>query len=163
MFISSGRHLPIIAAVMLTAAPTAAREVRHSRLGITNAWSRATAPRAPVGAGFVTIRNNGDRPDRLVAAASPRAAKVEIHTMSVAGGIMRMRPLPDGLSVGPGKEIRLAPGGNHLMLIGLRQPLRQGETVPVTLQFERAGRIEVRLLVQGPGAESPAHDMGKHQ
>ncbi|MDV3456871.1 copper chaperone PCu(A)C [Sphingomonas sp. HF-S4] len=143
-------------------APAAAQQARKGTILISQAWSRATAPRAQVGAGFLTIRNTDARPDRLLSASSPRAAKVEIHTMSMDGGVMRMRPLPDGLEIPARSVATLAPGGNHLMLIGLKAPLKQGDLVPATLRFARAGTIQVQLAVAAPGAPAPSGS-GGHQ
>lgn len=142
--------------------PAAAQQARKGTILISHAWSRATAPRAQVGAGFLTIRNTDARPDRLLSASSPRAAKVEIHTMSMEGGVMRMRPLPDGLEIPARGVATLAPGGNHLMLIGLKAPLKQGERVPATLRFARAGAVQVQLAVAAPGAPAPSGG-GGHQ
>lgn len=144
-----------LAATVLT--PAAAKDVRKGNLTVTNAWSRATAPRATVGAGFLTIRNAGAQADRLVSATSPRAQRVEIHTMSMDGGVMRMRPLPDGLDVPASGEATLAPGGNHIMLIGLTSPLKAGERVPATLRFARAGTVRVTFVVGAAGADHGGH------
>lgn len=141
--------------------PAAAQQARKASINVSAAWSRATAPRAQVGAGFLTIRNEGAQLDRLLPASSPIAAKVEIHTMSMEGGVMRMRPLPDGLEIPARGVATLAPGGNHIMLIGLKQPLKQGETISATLRFARAGAVPVRFAVAAAGAPAPSH--GGHQ
>ncbi len=141
-------------------APAFAQDIRKGDITVSKPWSRATAPRAKVGAGFLTIRNTGDKPDRLLSVTSPRAEKVEIHTMSMDGGIMRMRPLANGIEVPGGGHAMLAPGGNHIMLIGLKTPLKAGERVPATLSFARAGRVDVQFDVAGAGAAEPVGDHG---
>lgn len=130
------------------ATPIAAQTVSRGDLSIANAWTRQTAPRQANGGGFMTIANRAKRADRLVGGSSPVAAKVEIHTMSMDGGIMRMRPLPDGLAVPAGGRVELKPGGYHIMLIGLKAPLRLGTQVPVTLRFQHGGSVTVQLKVE---------------
>lgn len=116
-------------------------------------WTRAT-PTARTGAGYVTLRNTTTQTDRLVAAESPAARSVEVHAMTMESGVMRMRPAPP-IEIAAGGEMRLAPGGLHLMLMDLRAPLTVGDTVPATLRFERAGPIAVRLSVLPLGARGP--------
>lgn len=141
--------------------PAAAQQARKAPITVSAAWSRATAPRAQVGAGFLTIRNNGAQPDRLLSASSPIAARVEIHTMSMEGGVMRMRPLSKGLDIPARGVATLEPSGNHIMLIGLKRPLKHGETIAATLHFARAGAIPVRFAVAAAGASAPSQ--GRHQ
>jgi len=126
-----------------------------SPISIENPFSRATPGGAKVGAGYMTIINKGTAADRLVSATSPAAGKVEIHEMSMQDNVMKMRELPAGLPIEAGKSISLAPGGYHLMLMGLKAPLKQGDKVPVTLTFAKAGKIEVTLDVQGIAAQQP--------
>lgn len=151
-----------LALVATLAVPAFAQDTRKGSITAADAWSRATAPRASVGAGYVTIRNSGTQPDRLISATSPRAARVEIHTMSLDNGIMRMRQLSNGLEVPAGGEALLAPGGNHIMLIGLKAPLKEGERVPATLRFARAGTIKVHFKVAAAGAPGPGADHRGH-
>ncbi len=89
------------------------------------------------------------------------AGQVEIHEMAMNNGVMTMRPLDKGLAIEPGKTVKLAPGGYHLMLMDLKNPLKQGDKVPLELQFEKAGKVAVSLEVQGVGAQAPSggHDM----
>ena len=140
-------------------APAHAQEVKAGDLVITQPWSRATPGGAKIAGGFLTIENKGAAPDRLVSGAGDIAGKVEIHEMSMNNGVMTMRPLDKGLVIEPGKTVKLAPGGYHLMLMDLKQPFKQGDKVPVTLEFERAGKVALSLDVQGVGAQAPAgHD-----
>ena len=136
----------------------AAHDFRAGDLAIGHPWTRAVAARAPTAAGYMTIRNAGSAPDRLLGAETPQAGRVELHEMSMTDGIMRMRPVPGGIALPPGQEVRLAPGGLHLMLIGPQGDFAQGARVPLTLVFERAGRVEVELAVEAAGARGSGHD-----
>jgi periplasmic copper chaperone A len=128
-------------------------------LAITKAWSRATPGGAKVAGGYLTIENRGSVPDRLLSGSTGLAKSIEVHEMAVSNGVMTMRPIDGGLTIDPGKTVKLAPGGRHLMFLGLKGPLRQGEQVPVTLIFERAGEIEVSFDVRGVGAQTPAREV----
>lgn len=121
-------------------------------LTVSDAWVRATPPRAPVAGGFLSIRNNGRQADRLLSATSPDAARVEIHTMTMNDGVMRMRRIDDGLPITPGAAVTLAPGGEHLMFISPTRRFVEGETVTATLRFERAGERTVRFAVRAAGS-----------
>jgi copper(I)-binding protein len=140
----------------LIAAPARAEEVKAGDLVITQAWSRATPNGAKIGSGYFTIENKGTAPDRLVGVSADVAGKVEVHEMAMKDGVMTMRPLPAGLTIDPGKTVKLAPGGYHLMMFDLKSPLKQGDKLPVTLEFEKAGKVKVTLDVQGIGAQGPA-------
>jgi periplasmic copper chaperone A len=145
----------------LVAAPGRAQEVRAGDLLITQAWSRATPGGAKIGVGYLTIENKGATPDRLTRASAEVAGKVEVHEMAMNNGVMTMRPLDKGLEIDPGKTVKLAPGGSHLMLFDLKHPLNQGDQVSLTLQFEKAGEVKLSLDVQGIGAQAPAASGGK--
>src|SRR3954453_16160702 len=146
------------AALMLAlfAAPAAADEVKAGDLVITQAWSRATPGGAKIAGGYLTIENKGAAPDRLMGGSGDVAAKVEVHEMATKDGVMTMRPLDKGLAIEPGKTVKLAPGGYHLMMMDLKGQLKQGDKVPVTLEFEKAGKVTLSLDVQGVGAQAPA-------
>jgi len=149
----------VIASAMLSyfcAARASAEEVKAGDLVITQAWSRATPGGAKIGGGYLTIENKGSAPDRLLGASADVADRVQIHEMSVNNGVMTMRPLDKGLAIEPGKTVKLAPGGYHLMLLDLKSPLKQGDRLPVTLEFEKAGKVKLSLDVQGVGAQRPA-------
>jgi copper(I)-binding protein len=137
------------------AAPGRAEEVKAGDLVITQAWSRATPGGAKVAGGYLTIENRGTAPDRLLGGTADIAGKVEVHEMAMDNGVMKMRPLDKGLAIDPGKTVKLAPGGNHLMMQELKGALKQGDKVPVTLQFEKAGKVTVSFDVQGMGAQAP--------
>ena len=112
---------------------------------------------------FATLENTGDKPDRLLRASTPAAASVELHNMGMdPQGVMRMREV-DAIELAPRASIRMRPGmGFHLMLIGLRQPLKEGATFPMTLTFERAGQVEVKVVVQTPRADAASAAMHMH-
>ena len=130
-------------------------------LEISGAYSRATPPGAPVGGGFLTITNSGDD-DRLIGVrADALTDHAEIHEMAMEGDVMRMRALPDGLPVPAGATVELTPGGYHLMFMELKQPLVEGQTVDVTLSFEKAGEVVVPMTVgpmnAGKGGKGAGH------
>ncbi len=121
-------------------------------LEIDQPWARATPAAAKAGGGYLVIKNTGQTPDRLVAVRSPVADKAQVHEMKMDGSIMRMRELENGLDIPPGATVTLAPGGFHVMLTGLKAPLKQGSKVPLTLVFEKAGSIDIDLDVESMGA-----------
>lgn len=121
-------------------------------LTLSDAQVRASLGDNPNTGGYLTVTNSGEGPDRLVAAACACADRVELHTMSTEGGVMRMSQV-EGFDVPAGGVLTLAPGGDHLMFLGLREPLTAGERVSVILTFERAGEIEADFaVVTTPGA-----------
>ena len=148
----------IVCATMLAyflAAPALADEIKAGDLVITQAWSRATPGGAKIGGGYLTIQNKGSAADRLIGGSADIADKVQVHEMATTNGVMTMRPLDKGLSIEPGKTVKLAPGGYHLMLRDLKSPLKQGDQVPVTLEFEKAGKVKLTFDVQDVGAQGP--------
>ena len=146
--------LATLSAVVL-AAPVRADEVKAGDLVISQAWSRATPSGAKVAGGYLTIENKGTAPDKLLSVSAEIAGKADLHEMTTENGVMKMRPLDKGLVIEPGKTVKFAPGGYHLMLQELKAPLKQGDKVPVTLEFEKAGKVAVSLDVQGVGAQAP--------
>jgi copper(I)-binding protein len=137
-----------------------ADEIKAGDLVISLAWSRATPSGAKTGAGYLTIENKGNAPDRLIGGSADVAGKVEIHEMAMSNGVMKMRPLDKGLEIAPGKTVKLGPGGDHVMLMDLKSQLKQGDKLPITLEFEKAGKVTVSFDVQGVGAQGPAGDSG---
>jgi periplasmic copper chaperone A len=113
-----------------------------------------------VGGGFLTIANSGQTADRLIAATSEVANAVELHQMKMEGDMMKMSPVESGIDIPPGGTVELAPGGLHIMFIGIGQPFEEGACVEVTLTFEQAGELPVVLSVGGVSAASAA---GGHQ
>jgi periplasmic copper chaperone A len=150
------RSLTLAALAMaLSAGPVRAEDIKAGDLVISQAWSRATPNGAKIAGGYLTIENKGTAPDKLIGGNGDIAGKVEVHEMSMNNGVMTMRPLDKGLVIEPGKTVKLAPGGYHLMMFDLKGPLKQGDKVPVTLVFEKAGKVNVSLDVQGVGAQAP--------
>jgi periplasmic copper chaperone A len=150
------RSLTLAALAMaLSAGPVRAEDIKAGDLVISQAWSRATPNGAKIAGGYLTIENKGTAPDKLIGGNGDIAGKVEVHEMSMNNGVMTMRPLDKGLVIEPGKTVKLAPGGYHLMMFDLNGPLKQGDKVPVTLVFEKAGKVNVSLDVQGVGAQAP--------
>jgi copper(I)-binding protein len=137
------------------AAPARAEEIKAGDLVITQAWSRATPGGAKVAGGYLTIENKGSAPDRLIGGSADVAGKVQVHEMATNNGVMTMRPLDKGLAIEPGKTVKLAPGSYHLMILDLKSPLKQGDKLPVTLEFEKAGKVKITFDVQGVGAQAP--------
>lgn len=149
------------AAAMLAASFAHAHDYQLKDLHIGHPYARATAPHQPAAGAYLSVENKGKDADKLVSASSPVAKSVEIHTMSMQDNVMKMREVP-GIELQPGAKIAMKPGeGYHLMLIGLKQPLKAGDSFPLTLSFEKAGKTEVSVTVQeGPGGK--AAESGKH-
>jgi hypothetical protein len=142
-------------AASLIAGSARAEDVKAGDLVISQGWSRATPNGAKIGSGYLTIENKGTAPDRLVSVSADIAGKTEVHEMTMKNGVMTMRSVDNGLTIDPGKTVKLAPGGYHLMMFDLKNPLKQGDTLPVTLTFEKAGKVNVSLAVEGIGAQGP--------
>ena len=140
---------------MQSAQAPASATYRAGDLVIAGPWARATPKGAPVAGGYLKITNNGSAPDRLIGGSFPGAVKLEVHEMSMANGVMRMRPLAKGLEIGPGATVELKPGGYHLMFLGFKGQLKAGESVKGTLTFEKAGTVEVTYQVAPMGAPGP--------
>lgn len=126
-------------------------------LAIGSAWARAMLPNQPTGGAYLTIANNGEAADRLVAVTSPRAGRVEIHSMEVVDDVMTMRPVEGGLEIPAGETVALEPGGLHLMFMEVAEPFAEGQAIPVTLQFETAGSVDISIAVRKAGAATDAH------
>lgn len=120
-------------------------------LEIRRPWARAASANATDGGGFFGLVNKGDTPDRLLAAETPAASRVEIHAIKVVGGNITMRPLEQGLALPPHTALTLQPRGYHLMLLGLKAGLVKGSRIPVTLVFEKAGPIAIEFSVEDEG------------
>ncbi|RRV67123.1 MULTISPECIES: copper chaperone PCu(A)C [Stutzerimonas stutzeri group] len=129
-------------------------------LAVSQAWSRAMPPSAPTGAVYFILENRGQQPQRLIGAQTSRAEKTELHTHVHQGDMMKMQQV-EAVDVPAAGKVEFKPGGNHVMLFGLKQPLVAGESFPVTLQFEDGGEIttEVSIEVDAPaaGGAAPGH------
>ena len=137
----------------LFALPAIAHEYAAGELVIGHPHALATAPGAPVGGGYLSIRNDGAADDALVAVrVDPGiAGRAELHEMALQGDVMLMRQIEDGIPVPAGTTVELAPGGLHIMLMHLPGPLKEGTDFPATLVFEKAGEVEVRFEVEARG------------
>ncbi len=153
------RNIRLLAALSFSVLSFAAQahSFQLGDLKIGHPYARATAPGQPAGGGYLSIENAGKSADKLVSAQADVSARVELHEMKMDGDVMRMREL-SAVEVPAGKLVELKPGGLHIMFIGLKAPLKQGDKFPVKLKFEKAGEVTVTVNVEGPGAN---HDM-KH-
>jgi copper(I)-binding protein len=141
-------------AACLLATGALAQQYKAGSLEIDHPWSRATPKGTKIGAGYLTIKNTGSAPDRLVGGSMADAVSVEIHEMTMDGGVMKMRPVAGGLEIKPGETVELKPGGFHLMFKDLKQSLKKGEQVDGALDFEKAGSVKVQYTVEGVGEKS---------
>jgi periplasmic copper chaperone A len=155
----------LIAAALALATALATGALAHDykagAIEIDHPWSRATPRGASVAAGYLKLTNTGATPDRLVAATSTAAGRVEIHEMAMDNGVMKMRPLKDGVELKPGETVEFKSGSYHLMMFDLKQQLQQGQRIKGTLTFEKAGPVDVEYVVEGIGgapAMAPMHD-----
>ena len=146
-------RLGAFALAVLTAGAASAHDYTLQNLRIDHPFARATPPGAQSGGVYLTIENRGTSKDRLVKVASPAAATVELHSMTMDGNVMRMRAIA-GLDIAPGAVVTLGSAGYHVMLVGLARPLVVGDRIAMTLTFEKAGAVEVTALVEAmvPGA-----------
>lgn len=131
-----------------------AHDYQAGAIKVGHPWTRATAPGAPVGVGYMKITNTGNTPVQLTGATTPAATKVEVHTMSMDGGVMRMRPITGALTIPAKTTVELKSGGLHLMLIGLKKPLVVEDMVPLTLTFSGGLTLNVELYVEQISATS---------
>jgi len=154
MFLPSRLLVPMAALATLGAAAPAQANQSES-LAVHYAWSRETAAGQSVGGGFMTISNREAAADRLLSGTSPVAAEVQLHTMTMDGGIMRMRRVEGGIAVPAKGTLELKPGSYHIMFMGLKRQLRQGERFPLTLRFQRAGSVTVQVSVQPVTSSGP--------
>ena len=153
----------VIAVLLLALFSAAAPHAQHQGVGkqkpgpltVEAPWARASAGAAKAGAAYLRIANAGAEGDRLIGVSAPVAERVELHTHSMSDGVMRMRKV-DAVPVPGGGSAELKPGGHHVMLIGLRAPLKKGETFPLTLTFDKAGTITVNVAVGSIAARGPA-------
>lgn len=153
------RTISVLAAALAFSLPSWGQETMLNELTIAKAYARATVANQPAGAAYLTIENKGKTADKLTGASSPVAKSVEIHTMTMDGNVMKMREVGQ-VEIKPSGKLEMKPGdGYHLMLMGLRQPLKAGDTFPMTLTFEKAGKAEVKVLVQDKGMQNGSHHM----
>ena len=146
-------HGGLVAMAILAWAPApSAQTANPGPIVVSDPWARASA--GATGAAYVTIANGGAAADRLIGAATPGARAVEIHNSTVEGGVMRMNRV-EAIEIKPGEKAVLQPSGLHLMLTGLAAPLKEGDSLPLTRTFEKAGKIELRVAIGKAGAMGP--------
>jgi copper(I)-binding protein len=143
-----------LAAFVMTAT---AHEQQHGDLLLHHAWARATPGGAKTGAAYVRIENHGMATDKLIGAAADIAAKVEIHSMSMENDVMVMAPAGE-IEIPAHGIVELKPHGLHIMLMGLTQPLKEGDTFAVTLTFEKAGPVDLQIVVEATDSDGSGHD-----
>jgi copper(I)-binding protein len=143
----------------MLAAAMGETEYTLGALRIRAPWMRATAKGAKVAGGYLTIVNTGDKPDRLMGVESDLAGTVEVHEMSMTGGVMTMRPIGKPLEIAPGATLELKPAGFHVMFSDLKRGVAEGDKVKATLVFEKSGKVEIEFLAGGLGAMGPGHKM----
>jgi len=149
--------LPVLA---LLAAFAQAADYNVGAMQIAQPWARATPKGASAGAGYMTITNKGAAPDRVSCVSDDASAQCQIHSMTMTGDVMKMRPVEGGLEIKPGESVTLKPGGYHVMFVDLKHPLIQGQTVKVTLKFDHAGSVDVEYPIAGIGAPAPGVPAG---
>jgi copper(I)-binding protein len=135
----------------LLAGPVLAHDAKVGDLVIMEPWARATIGQVKTGAVYLTVINHGAAGDRLLALSTPVAAKAQLHSNIVDAGVMKMRPV-EAIDIEAKGSTALEPGGVHVMLMGVRNPLEEGDVFPMTLTFETAGSVDVEVHVQGIAA-----------
>ena len=148
-------------ALSMWAGDAIAEDYGIGTIEIAAPWTRATPKGANIAGAYMTLRNKGTAPDRLVGGTAAVAGRFEVHSMVMEQGVAKMRPVEGGLEIKPGETVELKPGSFHVMLMGLKQPLQKGEKVKGTLEFEKAGKIDIEYAVEALGATAPT--AGEHQ
>jgi len=129
-----------------------AADVTAGTLKISAPWARATPKGAAVGGAYMTITNTGSTPDHLIGGSTPVAKSFEVHEMKMDNGVMKMRPVAGGIEIKPGQTVTLQPSGYHVMMVGLTQQLKQGDHFKATLEFEKAGKVDIDFPIESLGA-----------
>ena len=148
----------LIVATLISSGASAA-DYKIGSLEIVAPWSRATPKGVASAIGYMTIKNTGTAPDRLVGGLADFARGFQLHSMVMKGNVAKMRDL-EGVDIAPGQTIEFKPGGSHVMFVGLTRPLAEGEHVKGTLVFEHAGTVQIEYDVQGIGAQTAPQGMG---
>jgi uncharacterized protein YcnI len=139
--------LRLVADTTSEAKPAAAATA--GSLAIDGAWARPTPEGTTISAGYLKITNRGDKPDTLIGASTPVAASAELHESSMnAEGVMTMRPLENGIEIKPGATVELKPAGAHIMILGVKEPLKEGQSIPVKLTFKTAGTVDLTFAIK---------------
>ena len=146
----------VVIGAVLHSAVGKAHDYRVGSLRIDHPWATATPQGAKVGAGYITIINDGSQADRLISVTSPAARKVTIHTSVKEGDVVKMRALDKGLEIKAGETVEMKPNGAHVMFENLRAPLLEAGRVQSTLFFEKAGSIDVDFTIEPIGTKTPS-------
>ena len=149
-------RLWLVVALVPLAGAALAESYKAGAIEVADPWARATPKGASVGGAYMTITNRGSESDRLAGASTPAADRAELHQMLMKDGVMTMRPVQGGLEIKPGETVILKPESAHLMLLGLKRPLAQGERVKLTLDFAKAGKIDIDYVIESIGAQGPS-------
>lgn len=144
----------LLVPVLAHAQPSTPGQTQPAAVHADRAWARATAPQQKVGGAYVTLTSMAD--DKLLGASSPVAGRVEVHSTTMDDAVMQMREMAGGVDLPAGQAVSLTPGGMHLMLMELRQPLMAGQTIEVQLRFQNAAPLNVQMHVERVGAPGPA-------
>ena len=157
----------VLAALGLSLQPLAVHDFKAGDITIAHPWSRATPKGAKVGSGYLQMTNGGSQVDKLIGVSAEGVEAVEIHEMAIIDNIMTMREVKGGLEIKPGETVELKPASFHLMMLGLKEPFKEGQTIKGTLKFERAGAVPIEFTVEALGARQSGggHDAqgGSHQ
>ncbi len=140
--------------------PAVAADFDVGSMHISQPWARATPKGADDGAGYMTITNKGSTPDRVNCVSDDASKQCQIHSMTMEGGVMKMRPVEGGLEIKPGETVTLKPGGYHMMFVDLNHPLEQGKSVEAELKFDHAGTVKVDYPIAAFGAPAPGAAAG---
>ncbi len=138
-----------------------ANEIKAGDITIQNPWARATLGQMKNGATFVTLHNMGTEDDVLIAAEGTVAKRIELHAHTMTDGVMKMRQVEGGVPVKASSMVELKPGGFHIMMMGLVAPLKKGEAFPLTLTFEKAGKVDIMVHIEKGGAMKSMNDKTK--
>jgi copper(I)-binding protein len=153
-------HLATALVLVLFLSSEACPQTSSNTIKIEQVWARATPSGAQTGAAYMTLINNGASADRLVSASTPVAHQIQFHKETEDNGVSRMREVHN-VELSPGGKVIFKPGDMHMMIVGIRQPLKEGQTFPLTLQFEKAGQIDVTVPIKKVGAMRH-EDMGSN-
>jgi periplasmic copper chaperone A len=150
-------------ALLAISASAFAHDFKVGDMRIEHPYARPTVAVQKNGAVYASIENKGKSADQLISVSSPASDSAEIHTMSMQGNVMKMREV-SRIEIKPSEKVAMTPGhGYHIMLIGLKQPLKSGDKFPVTLRFKNAGSVETQVSVETPTAENPVKPSSMHQ
>ncbi len=144
----------------ISATAVCAADYDVGAIHISQPWARATPKGASTAGAYMTVTNNGKTPDRVNCVSSDASAECQIHSMTMDNGVMVMRPVEGGLEIKPGETVTLKPGGFHMMLLNLKHPLEQGNSMKATLKFDNAGTVQVDYPIMAIGAAAPGAPAG---